>query len=90
MNLDDFKKEFSHVYEWSDIPNTEYPEHFHKGKVSMYIVQGRVTFFFPENKEIKTITTGERFDVPVGVAHTAKVGEEGCDYIVGEMIEGDS
>ncbi len=32
----------------------------------------------------------DRFDVPVGIPHTAKVGPEGCTFIVGEEIKGDS
>jgi hypothetical protein len=29
-------------------------------------------------------------DVPPQTPHTATVGPNGCDYIVGEMVEGDS
>ncbi len=78
---------FAHIYDWSDKPNTEYPEHTHKGKVSFYITRGSVTF----SGDIKTtVSAGERFDVPVGVKHSAIVSPEGCDWIVGEEIEGDS
>jgi quercetin dioxygenase-like cupin family protein len=88
--LEQFKKEFPHVYEWKDEPGKIYKEHSHKGKVSLYVTAGQVDFFFPKTQEHKSISEGERFDVPPGIAHTAKVGNEGCSYIVGEMIEGDS
>lgn len=78
---------FKHVFEWTDKPNTMYPEHSHKGKVSFYILRGSVTFSGGINK---TINTGERFDVPVSVKHSGVVGPEGCDWIVGEEIEGDA
>ncbi len=83
-----FKNEgFAHVYEWHDEPNTEYPEHAHKGKVSFYVLQGSVIF---SGKINQTVKAGERFDVPVGIKHSALVGPEGCDWIIGEEIEGDS
>jgi quercetin dioxygenase-like cupin family protein len=79
---------FLHVYEWHDKPGTEYPAHAHKGAVSMYILDGGLTFWF--GQEEKILKEGDRFDVPVGKEHTAKVGEYGCTFLVGEMIDGDS
>lgn len=38
----------------------------------------------------KVVKDGERFDVPAGVFHSAVVGPEGCDWIVGEEIAGDA
>jgi quercetin dioxygenase-like cupin family protein len=92
MDSQDFKQQlkdegFAHVYEWTDSPGTVYPEHAHKGKVSFYIVEGSVTFSGGINK---TVSVGERFDVPIGVPHSAIVGQEGCVFVVGEEIEGDS
>lgn len=78
---------FSHVFDWHDEPNTEYSEHSHKGKVSFYVLRGSVTFSGDINAVVKS---GERLDVPVGVSHSAIAGPEGCDWIVGEEIEGDS
>ena len=78
---------FSHVFDWHDEPNTEYPEHSHKGMVSFYVLKGSVAFSGSINVIVKS---GERFDVPVGIIHYAIVGTEGCDWIVGEEIEGDS
>jgi len=79
---------FKHIYEWHDEPGVEYPAHAHKDKVSMYILNGSITFWF-EDKTVE-LKEGERFDVPVGKQHTAKVSLNGCDFLVGEMIEGDS
>lgn len=80
---------FTHVFEWQDAPNTSYDEHAHQDRVSIYIIEGSVTFLF-EDGSAKEVKQGERFDVPPGLKHTALVGEEGCEYIVGEMIKGDS
>lgn len=79
---------FPHIYEWHDEPGVEYPAHAHKGKVSIYILNGGLTFWF--STEEVTLQQGDRFDVPVGKKHTAKVGPDGCTFLVGEMIEGDS
>jgi hypothetical protein len=78
---------FGHVYEWKDEPNGVYPEHEHKGKVSLFVVSGSVVF---SGDISKTLNSGERFDVPIAVKHSAVVGPEGCEWIVGEEIEGDS
>jgi len=93
MDVDSLKKEleqegFKHVYEWSDEPGTTYPSHSHKGPVSMYITQGSVVIDIDGN--MVELKQGDRFDVPVGKPHAAIVGSEGCSYVVGEMIEGDS
>ena len=79
---------FVHIFEWKDALNTEYDEHAHKGAVTIYILEGGLTFYF-DNEEI-LLNEGERFDVPVGRSHRALVGSRGCHYLVGEMIHGDS
>lgn len=81
------KEGFPIVYEWTDEPGTVYENHHHEGKVSFYVTSGSVTFSGGINK---TVSTGERIDVPVSVDHTAIVGEYGCTYIVGQEIEGDA
>ncbi len=79
---------FAHVYEWTDGPNTEYPEHKHKGKVAFYVLEGSIVMNI--DGVHKGLHVGDRVDVPVGVSHTAKVGGGGCTFLVGEEIEGDS
>ncbi|MCA9351152.1 hypothetical protein KC929_00045 [Patescibacteria group bacterium] len=79
--------EYPIVYEWHDGPNVEYEEHEHQGRVSFYVVEGSVTFMDGIDR---TVSAGERFDVPPKVKHSAKVGPEGCTYIVGQEIEGDA
>ena len=79
---------FKHVYEWRDEPHVEYPEHAHEDRVSFYIIEGSLTFRI--NGETIELNKGDRYDVPPKTNHTAKVGPEGCSFVVGEMIEGDS
>jgi quercetin dioxygenase-like cupin family protein len=82
------EEDFQHVFEWRDAPGTVYEEHSHKGRVSLFVTDGSITFDFSgKTKEVKA---GERFDVPAGVPHSAIVGSQGWIVVVGEEIEGDS
>tara|TARA_B100000508_G_scaffold141060_1_gene145746 strand:- start:6385 stop:6669 length:285 start_codon:yes stop_codon:yes gene_type:complete len=84
-----FEKEgFASVYEWTDPAGTVYSEHAHKGKVSLYVTDGSITFDFEGEK--KEVTAGQRLNVPPKALHSAIVGPEGWIVIVGEEIEGDS
>lgn len=80
---------FLHIYEWHDEPGTLYSKHAHKDKVSIFIENGEVELTFSDGTK-NILYAGDRFDVPIGIEHTAKVGQQGCDYIIGEMIKGDS
>ena len=87
--IETFEKEgFTQVFEWSDPAGTVYEEHVHKGKVSLFVTDGSITFNFEGvTREIKA---GERFDVPLGAKHSAVVGDNGWIVIVAEEIAGDS
>lgn len=79
---------FPSVYEWQDKPDATYPEHAHKGNVSIYVTDGSITFDFEGQK--KEVIANQRFDVPPGKKHSAVVGPQGAIYIVGEMDVDDS
>lgn len=82
------KEGFPYVYEWQDKPGTVYAEHSHQDKVTLFITEGSIELAI--RGETKQLKTGDRFDVPPGVPHSAVVGPQGCQYVVGEMIDGDS
>lgn len=79
---------FLHVFEWTDISGTVYEPHEHRGKVAVITTSGSIEFDIVGEK--KTFRAGDRFDVPVGVIHSAVVGPEGWSCVVGEMVKGDS
>ncbi len=79
---------FQSVYEWEDAPGTVYEAHAHKGKVSLFVTDGSIRFDI--SGEIKEVRAGERFDVPVGIDHSAVVGPTGWRVVVAEEIERDS
>ena len=87
--LQTFEEEgFASVYEWQDQAGTTFPPHAHQGKVALFVTDGSITFDL--NGEKKEVVAGQRFDVPVGVEHSATVGPNGWIVIVGEEIDGDS
>lgn len=86
--VQELKKEFPYVYEWTDEPGRDYKGHFHKGRVSFYVVSGSISVTI--DGVHFTVRKGERLNVPPGVPHTGKVGVEGCEFIIGEEIKGDS
>ena len=79
---------FASVYEWQDPAGTVYEEHAHQGKVSLFVTDGSITFDIAGKEQV--LKANERFDVPVGVPHSAIVGPQGWIVIVGEELEGDS
>lgn len=81
-------EDFSSVYEWQAQASTNYPVRTHKGRVSLFVTDGSITFDFGgEKKEIKA---GERFNVPVDTPYSAVVGPTGWIAVIAEEINGDS
>ncbi|KAK4117449.1 hypothetical protein N656DRAFT_773585 [Canariomyces notabilis] len=42
---------FSHVFTWSDGPNSYYPPHSHAGLTTHLILRGQLTIAYPDDKE---------------------------------------
>lgn len=82
------KEGFASVYEWSDGPGVVYAEHQHEGAVTIFVTEGALTLKI--NAESKDLRAGDRFDITARTPHSAVAGPEGCQYVVGEMILGDS
>jgi quercetin dioxygenase-like cupin family protein len=82
------KEGFPYVYEWKDEPGTVYPEHLHQDKVSIFITEGSLELKIGDESYL--LKAGDRFNIPPQVPHSGVVGQEGCQYVVGEMIDGDS
>ena len=82
------KEGFPSVYEWKDEPGTVYNAHQHQGKVSIFITEGTIELTIAGIAH--TLRAGNRLDIPPQVPHSAVVGPHGCQYVVGEMIPGDS
>lgn len=75
-------KGFSNIFVWQDRPNAFYPEHTHSGITAHIVLEGEITV--TSEGITKIYKSGDRFDVPAGAVHSAKIGSEGCRYIIGE------
>jgi quercetin dioxygenase-like cupin family protein len=73
---------FSRVYVWQDAAGAFYPDHTHEGLTAHIILDGEMTLSM--RGKSKTHRTGDRCDVPAGVVHAARMGPEGCRYMIGE------
>jgi quercetin dioxygenase-like cupin family protein len=73
---------FSRVWVWEDGPHARYPDHTHPTKTAHIILHGEMTLTM--QGETKTYRAGERCDVPAGAAHSARMGPQGCRYLIGE------
>jgi quercetin dioxygenase-like cupin family protein len=73
---------FSHTFVWQDGPRAFYPDHTHAGRTAHIILEGEMTLTMDGKSE--TYRAGDRCDVPAGAVHSAKMGAEGCRYLVGE------
>ncbi|HKS83381.1 MAG TPA: cupin domain-containing protein [Candidatus Acidoferrales bacterium] len=73
---------FSHTFVWQDDPGAFYPDHTHAGITTHVILDGEMTLKM--NGTSRTYRAGERCDVPAGATHSAKMGPQGCRYLVGE------
>lgn len=72
----------------SDSPNSNayYSAHSHEGLTTHLILRGTLTITYPNepNPEKTTYGVGDRIDVEAGRVHEVWVGEEGCQYVIGE------
>lgn len=82
------KEGLTSVYEWSDDPGTVYPEHQHLGKVTIFVTDGSMDFTLAG--VTYSLVTGDRIDIPPHIPHSAFVGSQGVQFVVGEEIVGDS
>ena len=73
---------FGHAIVWQDAPNTYYSEHTHETETAHIILNGEMTLTMGGRS--RTYRVGERCDVPAGEVHNAKMGSDGCRYLIGE------
>lgn len=73
---------FQHTYVWSDGPGAYYPDHTHASETAHVILDGEMTLSM-EGRSV-SCRIGDRVDVPAGAVHSARMGPEGCRYLIGE------
>jgi mannose-6-phosphate isomerase-like protein (cupin superfamily) len=73
---------YRHVFLWRDGPHAIYPDHTHPTETAHLVIDGEITVSTRAGS--RTYRTGDRFDVPAGEVHSARIGPFGCTYLVGE------
>jgi len=66
-----------HPYVWSNSSGDVYGAHSHGYHKVIYVVRGSITFGLPDSGEKVKLNTGDRLELPPGVAHNAVVGPQG-------------
>jgi mannose-6-phosphate isomerase-like protein (cupin superfamily) len=70
-------KEGLHPYAWSNSPGEKYTTHSHAYHKVIYVAHGSIIWVLPDTNEELETRVGDRFDIPQGVVHAARVGPEG-------------
>ena len=73
---------FAGIFVHTDGPGAYYPDHTHSGITAHIVLDGEITV--TSEGKTQTYSTGQRFDVPSGEVHSAKIGPSGCRYMIGE------
>ena len=73
---------FTHAYVWQDAPNAHYPDHTHADETAHIVLSGELTLSMAGKTQ--TYLAGNRCDVPAGAVHSARMGPNGCRYLIGE------
>ena len=73
---------FSRTYIWQDGSYANYTDHAHPVETAHIILEGEMTL--TASGASRTYRAGERCDVPAGAVHSAKMGPQGCRYLIGE------
>lgn len=88
MNLNDWETKlhedgFSRTFVWQDGPGACYPDHTHPMTTAHVILEGEM--MLTSEGETRTYRAGDRCDVPANTIHSARMGPEGCRYLIGEQ-----
>jgi quercetin dioxygenase-like cupin family protein len=73
------------VWSWTDGPGATYAPHTHDEDESLWVVAGEITFG-ADNRELR-LGPGDRLMLPAGTVHTARAGDAGAMYLVGERAK---
>lgn len=76
------KEGFTTIYVWTDAPGTFYDDHTHPVLTAHIILKG--TMELTVNGTKRALKAGDRFDVPAGTVHAARVGKDWCTYVIGK------
>lgn len=67
---------------WTDAPGSTYAAHSHDHDESLWVVTGEITFGVGD-RELR-LCAGDRLMLPAGTVHTARAGDAGATYLIGQ------
>jgi quercetin dioxygenase-like cupin family protein len=76
------KEGFKTIEVGTDPAGMEYPPHKHDTYVEHVILAGEMTLTI--EGETSILKVGDRSGAPAGAMHSAKIGPQGCTYLIGE------
>ena len=76
------KDGYTEFYVINDSPGRYYPDHTHDEISAHIILEGEMELVVAGVKHV--LKKGDRYDVPGSAVHNAKMGPNGCKYLVGE------
>lgn len=84
MNLR--KEGYDRVYVWNAKPNEVDEAHSHDFDTRLIVLEGQIEITAPINGEVVTLShsTGSDVEIVKHTSHSAKVGSNGCRYVVAE------
>lgn len=72
------------VREYNDLPNEEFPDHDHLVDELIVVLKGSMAIKMHGKSYL--LKAGDELYFPAKIIHSAKVGSDGCAYILGEKL----
>ena len=87
MNQDKIKGQlkqegYTEIYLWKDPPHKVYTPHSHNTETKLIVMKGEIEI--TANNMKKTYHLRDSIIIPKRGKHSAIVGPEGCEYLIGE------
>jgi len=70
------------VLSWRDAPGADYQPHSHDCDESLWVIDGEIVFGV-DGRDYR-LGPGDRLTLPQGTTHTARAGEHGATYLIGQ------
>jgi quercetin dioxygenase-like cupin family protein len=70
------------VFRWEDPPNARYAAHSHDHDESLWVLAGEIRFG-ADGADLR-LRAGDRLMLPAGTVHTARTGDAGATYLIGQ------
>jgi len=89
MTLEEWKQKlteehFGELWVHTDPPGHFYEEHQHPVDTTHVVLKGSMSVWFSGQEY--AVTEGERLDILKGIPHTAKIGPQGCSFLIGARM----